>query len=99
MVKIASRPIIGKPFEYIFSIDFNGNVKDKNVKEFTVECWRPDSITREKLQTMLNYDVTRISINPQTMNDETLEKINLKCFKTVCWFCFGNSFFFFKKLK
>ena len=32
MVKIASRPIIGKPFEYIFSIDFNGNVKDKNVK-------------------------------------------------------------------
>lgn len=32
MVKIASRPIIGKPFEYIFSIYFNGNVKDKNVK-------------------------------------------------------------------
>ncbi len=33
MVKIASRPIIGKPFEYIFSIDFNGNIKDKNVKQ------------------------------------------------------------------
>ena len=32
MVKIASRPIIGKPFEYIFSIDFNGNLNDKNVK-------------------------------------------------------------------
>lgn len=33
MVKIASRPILGKPFEYIFSIDFNGSLLDLNVKK------------------------------------------------------------------
>ncbi|MDD2371120.1 MAG: chorismate mutase [Firmicutes bacterium] len=33
MVKIASRPILGKPFEYIFSIDINGNINEKRVKK------------------------------------------------------------------
>lgn len=43
--------------------------------EFTVECGRPDSITEEKLITMKNYEVSRISINPQSMNNETLRTI------------------------
>ena len=43
--------------------------------EFTVEAGRPDSITLEKLAVMKEYGVTRISINPQTMNDETLRTI------------------------
>ena len=38
--------------------------------EFTVEAGRPDSITREKLETLKKWDITRISINPQTMKDE-----------------------------
>ena len=42
------------------------------VKEFTVESGRPDSITREKLRAMKEMGVTRISVNPQTMSDETL---------------------------
>jgi oxygen-independent coproporphyrinogen-3 oxidase len=50
-------------------------VNNKSILEFTVECGRPDSITREKLETMKKYEVTRISINPQTMNDETLKII------------------------
>lgn len=45
------------------------------VVEFTVEAGRPDSITKEKLEAMKEEGVTRISINPQTMNDMTLEKI------------------------
>lgn len=45
------------------------------IKEFTVEAGRPDSITREKLEVMKKHNVSRISINPQTMNDETLVKI------------------------
>ena len=40
--------------------------------EFTVEAGRPDTITEGKLNIMKNSGVTRISINPQTMNDRTL---------------------------
>ncbi len=43
--------------------------------EFTVEAGRPDSITREKLAVLLGEGISRISINPQTMNDKTLEII------------------------
>jgi oxygen-independent coproporphyrinogen-3 oxidase len=46
-----------------------------HVAEFTVEAGRPDSITKEKLELLKQYGVTRISINPQTMKDETLHII------------------------
>lgn len=45
------------------------------VKEFTVEAGRADSITKEKLQVLKEYGVTRISVNPQTMKEETLRMI------------------------
>lgn len=45
------------------------------VQEFTVEAGRPDSITEEKLQVLKKHGVTRISVNPQTMKEETLECI------------------------
>lgn len=45
------------------------------MREFTVEAGRPDSITKEKLEVIKAHPVTRISINPQTMNDETLRLI------------------------
>lgn len=45
------------------------------VKEFTVEAGRPDSITREKLKEMKRAGVHRMSINPQTMVDRTLNLI------------------------
>lgn len=35
--------------------------------EFTIEAGRPDSITEEKLRVIRRYPVTRISVNPQTM--------------------------------
>lgn len=43
--------------------------------EFTVEAGRPDAITREKLNILKAHGVTRISVNPQTFNDETLKRI------------------------
>lgn len=54
-------------------------LKDKfdfsTVKEFTVEAGRADSITREKLEVLKKHKVDRISINPQTMKQETLQII------------------------
>ena len=46
-----------------------------HVKEFTVEAGRPDSVTREKLEAIKKHKVDRISVNPQTMKDETLKII------------------------
>ena len=43
--------------------------------EFTVEAGRPDTLDEEKLSMLRAHPVTRISINPQTMNDETLQAI------------------------
>ncbi len=45
------------------------------LKEYTVEAGRPDTITREKLEILKKYNVTRISINPQTMRQKTLDLI------------------------
>ena len=43
--------------------------------EFTCEAGRPDTITEEKLAVLSACGVNRISINPQTLHDETLAKI------------------------
>lgn len=45
------------------------------IKEFSVEAGRPDTITDDKLRVLLSNGVSRISINPQTANDKTLEII------------------------
>lgn len=45
------------------------------LREFTVEAGRPDTVTKEKLNAIKKLGATRISINPQTMNDTVLENI------------------------
>jgi coproporphyrinogen dehydrogenase HemZ len=45
------------------------------LQEYTVEAGRPDSVTKEKLQVLKKNKVSRISINPQTMHQRTLEVI------------------------
>ncbi|MBR5376319.1 MAG: coproporphyrinogen dehydrogenase HemZ [Lachnospiraceae bacterium] len=45
------------------------------LKEFTVEAGRPDTITPDKLRVLKKNGVSRISINPQTMNEKTLQVI------------------------
>ncbi len=59
--------ILLKEIEITFCLDF--------IREFTLEAGRPDSITLEKLEIIANSQVDRISINPQTMKDETLLRI------------------------
>ena len=45
------------------------------VREYTVEAGRPDTITTDKLFALKNAGITRISINPQTFNDDVREYI------------------------
>lgn len=47
----------------------------ENLLEYTVEAGRPDSITREKFQVLRNHGISRISINPQSMQQKTLDAI------------------------
>ena len=50
----------------------------EDLKEITVEAGRPDSITREKLEVLKAHKIGRISINPQTMQQKTLDIIGRK---------------------
>lgn len=53
----------------------NKNFDLTDLKEFTVEAGRPDTINPEKLKIIKNYKAGRISINPQSMKEETLKRI------------------------
>lgn len=46
-----------------------------SLREFCVEAGRPDTIDRNKLEILKKYNVGRISINPQTLSDKTLQVI------------------------
>ena len=46
--------------------------------EVTIEAGRPDTITEDKLLAMREHGITRICINPQTMNSDTLARLNRK---------------------
>ncbi len=48
------------------------------LREYTVEVGRPDTVTPEKLRILRLHNVGRISINPQTFNQKTLEEIGRK---------------------
>lgn len=69
-----------------------------HLEEYTIEAGRPDSINEEKLRIMRESAATRISINPQTMNARTLEKIGrchtpedvAEAFKLARGMGFGN---------
>lgn len=58
----------------IISIRDQLNINIKDI-EFTIEAGRPDTITDDKLTVMRELGISRISINPQTMKDETLRLI------------------------
>lgn len=59
--------------EILRAIDMSFS-KDKLI-EYTLEAGRADTITRDKLRLLKKYPITRISINPQTMQQDTLDRI------------------------
>lgn len=46
-----------------------------DIREYTIEAGRPDSVTEEKFRIMRDCGCRRISINPQTFNDDVLKVI------------------------
>ena len=53
----------------------NSAFDTSSLREFTVEAGRPDTVTKEKLISIKENNVGRISINPQTLNDDVLREI------------------------
>lgn len=47
-------------------------------REYTIEAGRADTVTPEKLEVIKRHAVTRISVNPQTFNDDVLVSIGRK---------------------
>ena len=63
------------PREALEEIIFAAREAFPGAVEQTVEAGRPDTIDRPMLEMLLNAGTTRISVNPQTFNDETLRRI------------------------
>lgn len=51
------------------------NLKNE-IKEFTVEAGRPDTVSEEKFSMLAGFGVNRVSINPQTFNQRILDLVN-----------------------
>lgn len=51
------------------------NFNLEKIREYSVEAGRPDTITEEKLRVIKEYGADRISVNPQTLNDDVLRVI------------------------
>ena len=64
--------------ERLFSV-ISSHVDIASLAEFTLEAGRPDTITEEKLAVAKKYGVTRISVNPQTLNDKILRESITGC--------------------
>lgn len=54
----------------------NTHIDMSDVREFTFEAGREDTLTDKKLELAKKYGVDRISLNPQTFKVETLKKVN-----------------------
>lgn len=63
-------------------------IEGHNIMEYTLEAGRPDTINDEKIRLIKNTSVTRISINPQTFNDQTLIRVNREHSVQAIYDCF-----------
>lgn len=72
-------PTILDPAELSFLLDaISASFDTSSLREFTLEAGRPDTIDREKLKIAKDHNVTRISVNTQTLNDSVLSSIGRK---------------------
>lgn len=60
--------------EWLLSV-IEENVDISALEEYTLEAGRPDTITEGKMRVAAAHGITRISVNPQTLNDDVLRII------------------------
>ena len=70
---------------------------DAKGEEFTVEAGRPETLTEEKIAVLRSRGVTRVSVNPQSFKQETLDLIGRRhtvedIFRAYDLVCRGGSF-------
>ena len=53
----------------------NSKIDVNALEEFTLEGGRPDTITAEKLAVAKKYGITRVSVNPQSLNEQVVKSI------------------------
>ncbi len=63
---------------FLLLLKYADSLKTDTNIEFTVEAGRPDSISIGKIESMNKYNVNRISVNPQSMQERTLDIIGRK---------------------
>lgn len=63
--------------KYLFSA-ISKHIPMENMREFSFEGGRPDTLEGEKLEIIKKYGVDRISVNPQTTNQAVLDAIGRK---------------------
>lgn len=66
-------------------------IEGQRIIEYTLEAGRPDTIDDEKLSLIRDTSVTRISINPQTYNEETLHRVNRQHSVQAIYHCFEQA--------
>ncbi len=71
-------PTTLNPEQLVRLLGFVSDNFGSSLREFTVEAGRPDTVTKSKLHTLSLCGVDRISINPQSLNQKTLDKIGRK---------------------
>ncbi|MDE6471795.1 MAG: coproporphyrinogen dehydrogenase HemZ [Clostridia bacterium] len=76
-LKVSSVYIGGGTPTSLDDVNFERIIKESkfDCQEYTIEAGRPDTIMKSKLDIMSKYGVTRISVNPQTFNQKTLDVI------------------------
>lgn len=67
--------LTAEQFEKLLITVYENIANSQEVREITVEAGRPDTITPEKLELLKRYNIHRISINPQSFQQKTLDEI------------------------
>lgn len=67
--------ISAEQMDALYAVLYESIPSIENVREITVEAGRPDTLSDDKLEILKKWNIYRISINPQSFHEETLQAI------------------------